>query len=48
MIIIFGAKKFPEIGRSLAEGIHEFKKAGKEAKDGEESNPTETGPNGKK
>jgi TatA/E family protein of Tat protein translocase len=29
VILYFGAKKLPEIGKSLAEGIHEFKKASK-------------------
>lgn len=27
VILLFGVKKLPEIGKSLAEGIHEFKKA---------------------
>lgn len=30
IILLFGVKKLPEIGRGLAEGIHEFKKASKE------------------
>lgn len=28
-ILLFGVKKLPELGKSLAEGIHEFKKASK-------------------
>lgn len=27
VILLFGVKKLPEIGKSMAEGIHEFKKA---------------------
>ena len=41
VIVLFGAKKLPEIGKSLAEGIHEFKKASKEVRkeDAEEAKP---------
>ena len=31
-LIIFGASRLPQIGKSLGEGIKEFKKAGKEVK----------------
>jgi len=27
VVLLFGVKKLPEIGKSMAEGIHEFKKA---------------------
>ena len=27
VVLLFGLKKLPELGKSLAEGIHEFKKA---------------------
>lgn len=30
IVILFGAKKIPEIGRALAEAIREFKKASHE------------------
>ncbi len=33
VLLLFGASKLPEIARSLAKSIKEFKKAGKEIKD---------------
>jgi len=33
ILVLFGAKRLPEIARSLAKSIKEFKKAGKEIKD---------------
>jgi len=33
IIVLFGAKKLPEIGSSLGKAIREFKKAGKDIKD---------------
>ena len=33
VLLLFGAAKLPEIARSLAKSIKEFKKAGKEIKD---------------
>ena len=43
IVVLFGAKKLPEIGKSLAEGIHEFKKAAKGAKDDDsEDSKTDT------
>jgi len=33
VVLLFGIRKLPEMGRSLAEGIHEFKKASKKAKE---------------
>ncbi len=41
LIIIFGARKLPEIGAGLGKGIKEFKKSMKEA-DEEEKKPIET------
>lgn len=32
-LLLFGAKKLPEIGRALGEGIREFKKSLKDAGD---------------
>ena len=29
ILVLFGARRLPELGRNLAEGIHEFKKASK-------------------
>jgi sec-independent protein translocase protein TatA len=37
VVLLFGVKKLPEIGRSLAEGIHEFRKASKKTKEDEET-----------
>lgn len=31
VVLLFGVKKLPEIGKSMAEGIHEFKKAARKA-----------------
>jgi len=42
VVLLFGIRKLPELGRSLAEGIHEFKKASKKAQ--EDVEPTETKP----
>ncbi len=33
IVLLFGVKKLPELGRSLAEGIHEFKKASRKAQE---------------
>lgn len=33
IIILFGAKRLPEIGNSLGKAIREFRKAGKEIQD---------------
>ena len=33
IIVLFGAKKLPEIGSALGKAIREFKKAGKDIKD---------------
>lgn len=42
VLVLFGAKRLPEIGRSLGSGMREFKDS---VKDGEESD-TPDGPNG--
>ena len=33
VLLLFGAKRLPEIGRALGEGIREFKKAMKDGSD---------------
>ena len=33
IILLFGAKKLPEIGNALGKAIREFKRAGKDAQD---------------
>ena len=33
IILLFGAKKLPEIGSALGKAIREFKRAGKDAQD---------------
>ena len=35
VIIIFGAKKLPDLGKSIGEGIKNFKKSVNEGKDGD-------------
>lgn len=40
-VLLFGAKKLPEVGKGLGKGIKEFKKAIGELKGGEESQPRE-------
>lgn len=39
VVLLFGIKKLPEIGKSMAEGIHEFKKAARKAREEEEVEP---------
>jgi sec-independent protein translocase protein TatA len=40
VIIIFGAKKLPDLGRSIGEGIKNFKKSVNEGKDqGKDTTP---------
>jgi sec-independent protein translocase protein TatA len=36
IIVLFGAKRLPELGRSLGQGIKEFKKSTKELADDED------------
>jgi sec-independent protein translocase protein TatA len=43
ILVLFGAKKLPELGRSLGQGIKEFKKTTKElAKDDDDDTPAKT------
>ena len=35
ILLLFGAKRLPDVGRALGEGIREFKKALKEPTEGE-------------
>ena len=37
-LLLFGANRLPQIGKSLGEGIKEFKKAIKDVQDGDEKN----------
>ena len=39
VLLLFGAKRLPEIGRALGEGIREFKKSMKEGSSDEPENP---------
>ena len=43
IVFLFGIKRLPELGKSLAEGITEFKKASKKAKE-DDTKPEETKP----
>lgn len=36
VLVLFGVRRLPEIGKSLAEGIHEFKKASRKAREDDE------------
>ncbi|MFQ3549007.1 MAG: twin-arginine translocase TatA/TatE family subunit [Armatimonadota bacterium] len=45
--LLFGVKKLPEMGRSLAEGIQEFKKASREAKASDSAQNTTDNDNAK-
>lgn len=42
VLLLFGGKKIPEIAKSLAQGVKEFRRAGKdvEKKDADESKPS--------
>jgi len=44
VLLLFGAKKIPELARGLGTGIKEFKKATKEVTDEIQSATTETPP----
>jgi sec-independent protein translocase protein TatA len=42
VLILFGAKKIPELAKGLGQGIKEFKKATKEVTDEIQSTPADT------
>lgn len=45
ILLLFGAKRLPEVMRSLGKGVKEFKKGAKEGEEGEgESTPDEKKP----
>jgi len=44
VLILFGAKKVPELAKGLGQGIKEFKKATKEVTDEIQNAPVETTP----
>ena len=44
VLLLFGAKKIPELAKGLGQGIKEFKKATKEVTDEIQNTPTETTP----
>ena len=39
IILLFGARKLPELGRSLGEGIREFRKSSRGLTEDEEKSP---------
>ena len=45
IVLLFGIRRLPELGRSLAEGIHEFKKASKKAREDETTEADKPTPN---
>ncbi len=42
VLLLFGAKKIPELARGMGQGIREFKKATKEVTDEIQNTPSET------
>jgi sec-independent protein translocase protein TatA len=42
VVLLFGAKKIPELARGMGQGIREFKKATKEVTDEIQNTPSET------
>jgi sec-independent protein translocase protein TatA len=42
VLLLFGAKKIPELARGLGQGIREFKKATKEVTDEIQNTPSDT------
>jgi sec-independent protein translocase protein TatA len=47
IVLLFGAKKLPEIGEALGKAIKEFRKAGKEL-EGDHQKASQDSENGKK
>ena len=43
IVLLFGIKQLPQLGKSLAEGIHEFRKASKKATEEDEPSENDTG-----
>lgn len=43
VVLLFGVGRLPQIGKSLAEGIHEFKKASKKAAEEDNKEAKESG-----
>ena len=41
ILLLFGARKLPELGKSLGEGIKEFRKSSRALSDDEEKKPEE-------
>jgi len=44
VMLVFGIKRIPEIGRSLAQGIHEFKKVKQELEEAANAKPSSSAP----
>lgn len=44
LLLVFGAKRLPEIGQSMGKGIREFKKSIKEVRDEIENEPSSLPP----
>lgn len=42
VLLLFGAKRLPEIGRALGEGIREFKKSIRDGSEGPKDTPPDT------
>lgn len=44
VLLLFGARRLPELGRSLGEGIKEFRKSSRTLVDDDEKTPSEDKP----
>ena len=44
IMVLFGAKKLPEMGKGLGRGIREFKRASEQASDDEPEQPAKDAP----